>query len=481
MESEKKALLIFMAINKTFSSDNQYSLSEYGGRINLYCFLLCQIFNKPLIEQCLDFVCETSTGKSMAVKNILIPNTLEELNVRLKFLWSSITDIHTVAMEGQKRQTCSIWNEMGLQVTVAPIPGFFSFSLIKPLTHRPTPNSDLGSGGIQMMFSLKQSSKLFFQRTGKAIETHCYPLHGGAGGVTTLTSWALKTESKNCAEKNVRVQQRLANAYLVEVISSVMADPHLLNCVIVPTQEEEQSGKALVEKDLLKQNVMQRFNIMEKFADKAHENGGANETMPLYQAWESDCQTYLKHFLDCPVPPGVTNKAMGVYCQDPKGATATSKAAQKFLTEALRFDKEFDKDAQREKWHYSDPANYGPFSDKLAAVMYPPPKDKVDVREAGISGTLANRHGAFLVAHVKINHQTQSAQKFNVSWSNKEYQLLYTTAAHASFNVPSCTAFRQVIENNGTKDTQNYHPTLRYVHECHPHKDPVDEVRTLCC
>ena len=266
MPSERQALVVYLAINQTFLNDSNYSLSDYSGRINLYCFLLCQIFGKPLIQKCLAIDSANNLEHLMAVKNVLIPNTLEELNVRLRFLWSSITDIHTVAMEGQKRQTCSIWNEMGLQVTNTPIPGFFSLSTMKPLRHRTTPNYD--SGPLKMLSALSRSSKAFFARAKAPVETRCYPLHSGAGGITTLVAWALKTESKKFAEKNIKVQQRLANTYLAEVISSVIADETLVNCVIVPDSGEEAIDMQTVEKDLLKQNVFQRFNVMEKFADK---------------------------------------------------------------------------------------------------------------------------------------------------------------------------------------------------------------------
>ena len=141
--------------------------------MNLYCLLLRRLFGTELLKEVLAVQCPEDAFKSKSVWNLVIPNSVEELNLRTRILFGSVTSLFTAALEGQKRQCLTIWSDVGIRPQNEPIESFFFHPAHLRLVHRPSPNlEDKELMGEQMV----ESSKLFFARSSVAVKSTLYTI-----------------------------------------------------------------------------------------------------------------------------------------------------------------------------------------------------------------------------------------------------------------------------------------------------------------
>lgn len=445
-----------MMIKDLFKTNESFSLASVKGRTNLYCLLLLHHFGKKMLRDLLDLM-ETEDVASNGLAyvnamNVLFPNSVEELNVRLKFLWCAATPLHTVAFEGQKRQTCQIWNEMGIKMAFGPrINSFFELPKQKLLLHRPTPNNERSS---EFFGNLRKIDEMFFSRAEAEARHHYYCCNHTCPGMTEQLTLMVENLSTKLARQNTDVQEKYINSHICQIVNSVGGRPNLLNSVIAPDEAYEFP----YEKTVILQNAFIRRLFMEDFArlakrDKAIEGlfagylEGTKEFLGKWMRGEYSNDVYLK-----PDAAGkITMKSDLILDHYEKDFLDTLQEREK--------DKNYFRISR-----FDDLIGYATKGLKVPGYL--------NEDEAGDPDKSTFYFASWLANHKVVGHVTIFAKKFQPNWRPRAYHILAVTFAHSCFNKKTCKAFHDMVLNNGKKDSERYYG--RYVHEVQIRDDVVE-------
>ena len=392
--------------------------------------------------------------------NLLFPNSVEELNMRLRFLWCATTNLHTMAFEGQKRQTCQIWNELGIYIKETPIRSFFNMEGNKQLKHRKTPNH---SDDFRYHNELRKISQQFFKRSVTKSLSYFYCCNPSCAGITVTMSEAIAQYSANLAHEASKVQQKDISTYICELVKQLRGRPNLINAVIVPEDGDpcdQEASSGMVEKDILNQNFLVRRLVIEEMARLTKTSINKEQFSGLCDGFKNIATDLLTGFLKgLPGAPEWLVKVVTVtgkekMTEDPKADM--DYLLNDFLSEYLK--------NREKKWYYktSLPYNMELIRRPVKAKMFRP--QGLDVERAGDPEKIEFYCAYWLFSHKEVSFVTLSARKFTPNWKFSEYHILAAVFALSVYNLDTCNCFHDMIQNNGKKTTKLYRG--RYVHEC---------------
>lgn len=443
--------------------DERYSISTFQGRINLYCLLLHHHFKDEVIKRCLDRVekmCENDASEFNIynAQNLLIPATLEELNLRIRLLWGATTSLHTIALEGQKRQFCMTWSELGLKFSSRPFKSFYLLKKKERFSHRQTPN-DPAANAFKSL--LNQATKLYYERAAVSIRSYFFVLGTSCPGVTRAMCEMIERRSTESAVQNYKIQEKSIAGYIKDVVKECKKWMNIVDAIYVPVELE--ARPRCHEKPMAEQNIFMKRFFTEIFAKLALETNNPDFS-DLYTPISDRFVEQLGRFND---PDETTKKKLWL---DPetKEAKAADKECWKTMETYISNKKEWTT-----KWFFLDPKSYDPVLVRMAAKLCVP-KD-IDATKARDPRNVEWYYGYWVSNHKEVGYVTKWHQNFSTSWSPISFQILSALFSHAVFDLKTLDQFIDLIDNNGYKDTKDYLEGA-YIHELTTLKDPVDLV-----
>ena len=386
---------------------------------------------------------------------------MEELNLRTRIMFGSLTSLFTAALEGQKRQCLTIWSDVGLKVQDDPIDSFFLFPDHRRLSHRPTPDH---LEPERMSDLIDDASKLFFARCSVPVKSTIYTIGESAKGMTTFLAAMSRDESLQRCRINGQSQEKHANSFISEIVGGIEAGhPFVLNATIVPTRDEmtrPQNKKVYTEKDIMKQNSLMRRMFIEQFALMAI---GDPAVASLFSPYKTAAKEYLSKYLD---------GKLAACIPKPK---EKPKKYESVLSEIIEWWNETheEKQMREEKWFYESTTKFDHFVCSSTARI---PKPDIVFNEENASNPrcLEFYFAYFALNHKESNYQTKASLKFSNQWSFKDFQIGPTVYAHSVYNQRTSECFREFVNNNGLKKVTNY--SENYVHETFPHSTSFHQV-----
>ena len=459
MHENRKALLIFKMIGEILEENKELCITSIEGRINLYCKLLIRAFGKESIKAKL----ESSEGLAEDGKrfhsanslNLILPESVPELNLRLRFLYGAATKIHTCASEGGKRQTVALWNDLNRNIQKEPIRSFFAIQTHEKLTHRITPDNP-EDDAADYIASLQKLSDKYYKRSGFPIKSHLYACNENCSGLTKKIVALIENESSLEALRNQQVQVKYINDYLAKICRNLSLKENILkpvivaeeneNCIMADDSDEEESEeqeekkeKVVKEKNILDWHwCSQRLfvEVMAEFALKRDENPKIFE---MYLPFDQRLKTSLQNFLD--------KKDGSLHPKQKEKETMTNSpedrlnAMRGFVNEDL---------SKRNEIQY----NLNFFADPcLCAKTMPVPPD-LEVKKCSDPKSLEFFYAFWTFRRSK--GMGDFPLTIGTSWKPLDYCLLFTTFAASVYDQQTCQNFAAMIENNGKKETKKY-------------------------
>jgi hypothetical protein len=221
--------------------------------------------------------------------NLFLPENIPEMNLRLKFLWGATTKIHTMAMEGGKRRTCAIWNDLDHYMHDDPVQLFFDSSKIKKFVfdHRKTPDSD------PIIPALDELRKKFYSRAGKPITCHLHCCNDDTPYFTDEMVKKIREQSQKEAEYAASVQTKSVNDYLAEMIDHVRA-LSVVCSVTIPSENERKARKQTYEKTPTKHAANLGRYLIEVWAKLAKDKKNNERLATLFLPWDNAASKALQ-------------------------------------------------------------------------------------------------------------------------------------------------------------------------------------------
>jgi hypothetical protein len=223
---------------------------------------------------------------------MILPESVEELNLRLKFLWGSSTKIFTMAMEGQKRQTVCLWNDLNHKMIGTHIESFFQIKDSNILKHRKTPTEPDES---RMNQKLDNLAKKHYNRSGCSIQTEMCTFNGNCPAMTYRLAFACEEFSREETEKNQNVQEKHINTHLEQILKKLAAKSFFIQPYIKPTAINDVFK--FMEKDIVEHTFMVGRLFMEEMARLALEPGNTR-MQTLFQAWKQKSTRAFLSFIN---------------------------------------------------------------------------------------------------------------------------------------------------------------------------------------
>jgi hypothetical protein len=464
LEDNRKCLLGMLYIKDMLLYDEKYSISTFNGRILLYCLLLKHHIGVQVIKRCLDRVNKMSIDdlpnfKVFNAQNLLIPATLEELNLRLRVLMGATTGIHTVAVEGQKRMWCQTFSELGLRYSRLPIPSFYLLSKADQFCHRPTPNDSMDK---KFKANLADATKVFFTRGAKPLRSYLFILGKSMPGVTHRVRKICDERSTKSAVQNNKVQEKTINSYIKDVLVECRNSKNIVDALYVPSKRDTQ--KHPMEKPLEEQSIFMKRWFTEVFAEMAL----ASEIPDFTELYKPIIQRFEEKLGEFKNPNEKTKKELWI---DPT-APAT-KPQDKEIFASLKPFVANRKDRNL-KWLFSQPTSYDPILTKGVSKVCVP--TDIDLSKCTHPNNVEWYFAYWAFNHKKNSHITKWHQKFASTWAPMGFHLLSATFSHCVFDQTTMDQFISLIENNGLKETAGYLEGS-YVHEVTTLESPVSMVR----
>ena len=456
VEDYRKALILFMYIKDMFKEDERYSLEKFEGRLQLYIHLLVHHFGKAQLQRVLD-AAKKNEKKPFAFSNILnliLPENLCELNLRLRYLWCATTQSLTVAFEGQKRQTCQVWNEIGIRIRRGPlVKSFYNLKNQVRLMHRGTPNS---SDATALLIELNNSSRMFFSRAAIEIRSHMFCMSPSLPGMTKTFTFLVEKDSAIIAARNSDVQDKYVNSYVCEVIMQMIGYPNLLNAQIIP-DENDNEDDYIFEKDLLSQNGSTRRLYLEclcRLANAIDPQSSNPYKSFLLGSYESAAIHNLEQFMQCKwasdvnrLPPADNSSDIGLVNMNDLVSGVYMNLIEKRNTSKF-FYREYSFD-----YLLTNPTKF----------IYVPPATAVDKLKITDPDDISFYLAFHLCNHKVVSRLGVTVAKYAKGSSPHDFHILTITLAHAVFNEVTGMAFHAMILNNGLKQISPYRGT--YEHE----------------
>lgn len=286
-EDEQKALVVFVVIAKAFQQDDMFNLGDFFGRFRLYRLLLKSRIDPQKLKNHMDKILQFDKSKQFFHHknnlNLIIPESVEEMNLRIRYLLSSSTSVHTLAMEGGKRQTVALWNDLNLEIQETPIHSFMDITNNDRLGHRKLPDLE---NEVQLRKRIQNLSHLYYSRSNVPIQSMLYSGNPTACGYTINLVYLVYLESINIANEMKDIEGRDINIHLAMVVRECMKKPNILNAVekgiIEISPVEVNKELANFEKDPLLHFLNVGRFLMEETAKLSKEN---LEIKAIFESW----------------------------------------------------------------------------------------------------------------------------------------------------------------------------------------------------
>ena len=443
LTDNRKAMVVFIIIQQLFAMDANFQIETLLGRINLYCLLLIHCYGKTLLEEQLKRAQQLQEErKDFAYHNclnLILPDNIPELNLRLRFLWGATTQIHTTAMEGGKRQTCAVWNDIDRYPTSQPMNSFYSQDEEEVFEHRPTPNDQDMTPYIAKFRTVEN---LFYSRTGLKMPTNLYACNDKAPYFTIELVKKIKQQSSIEAANNAQIQVKYLNDFLAEVLEN-MCHESIITTVIIPTLEEKRKGLKVFEATppLHVANLSRYF--IEVFATLASDRRKYEKLNNAFHDWVVAAKTELKKVYD-----GTDKEYFPLWrAGDGKGKVKEAEEkrtnADWFVNHGLAL--------RKERFYYSV-RGFDPLLE-FSCVNLPETQT--------IEWCNNPKKIDFFWAYRVLNNPDTSKQKvnnltFTDTWKNFEFTLLQTVIGFSVYDKKSLESFKSLLLNNGRKEILEY-------------------------
>lgn len=455
MDESKKALIIYLVIWKALEMDVNFNYSTFKGRANLYCLLMIHKLGKATVKEQVDLYAELDDqDKDFAATcciNFVSPESLHELNLRLHHLWSATTPLHTLAMEGGKRQVCSLWNDLNKVYQEGPIKSFFELDTQEILTHRLTTSPQYDKKSFKMF--LNDYSEKYYSRAGVPIRSFNYVCKTQLEAMTVKLTKKAEDASKECVKENTSAETKDIYALLNEVLLKVALNANIVNTVISPTADEINGNQHILkfEKDPLKHFVFVARHLVEEFIKDP-----SLQSMfePLKERFEIVIDNLKGEYSE-----KVVDKEKKAFDNI---ATRTNPAKDYSPSEVIEIAAVktlVDHPSKRtEKWHHKNFPNYDVAIHKSNLVI---PHNLSKTKSW--SPTNVEFFYAFF-GWWNTATSTLPIAPTPATWKPKEHTALVLTFACSVYDVKSGDTFTKMIENNGKKNYSGYKGTC-YMHD----------------
>lgn len=433
-------------------SDPKCNINTIHGRINVCILMLIHHFGREELKRVLslcDKIMSEDAFKALSLLNIIIPESVQEMNIRNLFLWSALTSALTGGVEAGKRQTVTRVNDVDRFVTGEPIKSFFDVKQSDLLPHRKTPNSH-----DQLAFSSQLSiqSGKFYSRAKTPVKTDYYCLES-IPGITVRVARMMEIESNHLAAKNMDIQKKYVDAFLVDILKKMASFPHVLNSVIVPDKEEETEEPT--EKPLIIQlQFIRRFFVM--MAIELCDTYKTKNYQQFINTWGNHAMVESRNFALKKLNKATLDESVA----SPKDFFDSIWKKQQEFMKAGGF--EFG-----EKWRYKSVQDYDPMLllANPTAVLVPPKPESVpeDVLAHLDIKQLSFWSGYFATYHKEYSHITKGALKWSANWRPGHWGLLQAIVSFCCYSQQSCQVMIDLIQSNGKKTTSAYPD--KFVHD----------------
>ena len=468
----KKALVTFLYIKDLFETNDTFDLSKISGRMNLYCKLLVHHLGVESINELLSYAdtkaAENEVFKALCCQNLILPQSIGEMNLRIKHMWGALTPVFTAAMECGKRQTAMLWSELETTFDGKGFNTFFNISPSRLYDHRKTPNQQVA---VEFFTACDLLSQRFYHRLGK-VPSNFYCLNKSAPGMTYKLTKKAETTSETVAVENMGAQTKYVNSYIKDIVDEFGKMENLASVCYVPTELEAQT--LVFEKDVLKQNWNMRRLFYEVLCELTKQKGNTDMTLILAE-YKKEVNAIVKGWRDREEP----YSNLWINQKDIKDGNRTDLSKMEnnikvYLSEKKK--KEGTAHASRSvKWYYQDESKWCQLYKQTKALPFPEPFDLDKVTD---TDTREFVYGVYLVMHSAGGKTAKTAKRPLSTWRPYNLQVLACLIAQAVYNMETCKELSLLLLNNGKKEINSYMELPReYVHEVAPNEDPIQLVR----
>ena len=397
----------------------------------------------------------SNSFNELKCRNLLVGESVEEINLRLRFLLVATTPIHTFAMEGGKRQMVALWNDLNMNVQQHPVKSFFNLPMNARLIHRPSPKTKRRTAFSNEM---DECNDLFYSRSKVGIPSHMYCGNSKCQGFTKQMVKVASQESGAIASE-ITIEGRLCNFYIAMVAEQCGHKEHILNSTIVANPFD--TTDTFFEKYPFTHTMNVARFFMEEFALLAKDTTHSRTVSTLYSEWGNLCRNHYQQFCD------YENKEYEQFRngKEFKGDADSNLILMKnFVTANL-------KTRNNNKYYKNNK-----FDPCLTEKTLQPPTNKPnpdDLKKVFDPTTLEFFY-SFFVATQNHFSKIQDQPRVIGTWNPMEYVLLFMTFATSVYDKDTCRTFQEVVERNGQKTTQGY--IGYYAHEIKNEKLDQDYV-----
>ena len=452
LEDHKKALILYHYIDELFvTNDDTFSLAKIRGRLNLYFLLVVRHFGTELLNKWMeDTRALARADKSSEMKtwqNMIIPNSVEELSLRTQFLWCGVCPAFLQPLEGMKRTACCVYSQLGHQITAAPIDSFFNISQNHKIDHRPTPND---ADTEDLTDSMRNASDIHFLRSSTNVQTKMFALNPDAVGITKTMAKKLAIKSGAIAEENNSSEGKRIHTHVAEVLRQVRQHPSLYTSTITPSKEDKKNSRAfkyVVEKPVFEQRHFLRRFIVQQVLEVG-KRLDSELLKNLIDQW-------FQHVRDSAVKWHDGNGHL--FIDDEKADPDTVNIDERmldFIRKTLPH--------QSAKWTFREKKHYDRLSeDSLMSAQLPLPSQFNWTSTTSIEifkdpQTIEFYYGHWAAVHPQLTRTPKLCLHYGSNWIPHEFIVLFTAMMNGIFDTPSLDAFINMIENNASKNIDNY-------------------------
>ena len=476
LDEPRKVIAVFLRIHDLLMRDTNYRIDTLTGRMNLYCLLLVQNFGTERIQQLLDEADRQATKMkqfgSYSLLNLLLPATVGEMSLRLKWLYGATTDMMVAASESQKRQFCSTFNDLNLKLISTPIDSFFEIPDRLVLQHRPDPK---GRDAQEFLEKWGDCERKYFSRSSALFTSHIYACNPQSYALTTKMVQLIEDHSSTMAENNNSNETKTIEGYIQKVIRSCIELPCQLEMIIAKKPGDPPSYP--IEKDIASQACHMRRLLLERFFELGfkveYQRNEGVETLvyttrvegiaKLYRNFAAGAEKELSKWLNESVPcsgtrtdpnkrHSKTNERIAPTQQD-VGCYQNMKTWLEFTSP----------NREKNRSLYADKNNYDPLLQFFTGTLLVP-EHTLDPEKAFDPSNIEWWFATRLFLHKEVSKVGKVPLKFKSDCTPRHWQALLSLFALLAVDQDSCKLLADTIENNGRKKISTYQHDL-YDHE----------------
>lgn len=480
IEDRRKAVIVLQVLSELLTDKtNDINLHTFDGRRNLYCLLLMHHFGEDLVKKILESYGEENEKgskyefRAATLLNTVCPDSFEEMQLRIKEMYSASTDVHTIAFESGKRMTLTMMSELNLELTYEPIKSFFNLPRSAKLQHRITPNTDEAAVSSTEMNKL---IKAYYSKIEVPIRTRFYPMPSGAPGMTMKLTKVTYDYSANLAEDNSRTQEKDINSYLVEALTKLSGHTFLFPTVVRPS--ENNLAEKIQEKSIEMQYSFLRRLFIEKLADLGTNTKATSKVKDLCNLWFDEAKKRLNAVHDGrSIADGLKEKITdweGVWKKKKKNDPQTEKSEPSEIGGWKELLKKQRQKRDTDPKFFADETNYDALLENN--LSFPLLKEGT-WSEARVTDpkSLEFAYAHMLMCHNNGSSLTELPLTFDTKWAPRDYHILLTTICTSVHDLASLQALIKLVDGNGRKRIAGYKGG--YFHDSHKSLEFNEEVR----